>query len=80
MGMVAEMIGGTGNLEAAWRFLTEINPSGIPKITPYQKPFYSVCLRCSKATFMDETSYESYLKSVIILIYLFAFSICFNID
>lgn len=62
-GMLTPIEAGIGSLLAFWRFLTYKTPAGNPKITPYQKPFYYVLLKCSKATFIAETSYESYLKS-----------------
>jgi hypothetical protein len=71
IGTAAFNINGMGNLICFWRALFQSNPAGIPKITPYQKPFSYVCLKCSKATFIDETSYESYLKSVIFNIYVY---------
>lgn len=62
---------GTGSGAFFFKLLTTNNPAGIPAKTPHQNPFYYVCLNLSKATFIAETSYESYLKSAILLIKLF---------
>lgn len=57
---------GIGNGLDLFKFRTNNNPAGTPAKTPHQKPFYYVCLNLSKATFIAETSYESYLKSAIL--------------
>lgn len=70
-GMATASGTGIGNGFDFLKFRTINNPAGTPAKTPYQKPFYYVCLNLSKATFIAETSYESYLKSAILLIKLF---------
>lgn len=59
---------GNANGLVFFMFWTINNPTGNPAKTPHQKPLYYVCLNLSKATFIAETSYESYLKSAILLI------------
>ena len=58
---------GSGNLVPFLEFKMNHAPTGNPTNTPYQKPAYSVCLKCSNATFTAVWSYESYLKSAILL-------------